>query len=407
LKPKIDSLLTGYQLRWLEVGVTIKATGIKERKESITGEITVSTSLPGFFPHLLTCGFNFSSLPARDKLIKSLTNSCTELPWNSIIEQLRVHVIRAYRQGEPARLLTQPENGSPAHQWLIKPFLYQNAMNVMFGDGGTGKSTLALYLAGLLSVEEEDLPYTNTCFTVHASGRVLYLDYESEWESMAAVYSKMYESENVFHRRCNMPLHTDIEQIAAIIDAERINTLFIDSLGLACGADLNDAATAIQFASSLRKLKCTSLVIAHNSKYGTDKSIYGSVYFHNNARNVWEIKKVQEISEDEYKIGLFHRKCNLGKLQHPMILRVMHANDILTYTEDDMEGFEESLSISTRIKQCLKTPKTVKEMSVTLGNSEGSLRKVLQRLKTKGVTDKNERNQWFLIDNEHERDSHT
>jgi len=396
-KPTIAPLLTGFLLNWEEEGAAIKVTHIKEKSDEIKGEIDINVSLPGYRPHVLHCTFNFSSLVAREKLIKTCSVICKDILWNQIIEQLRVYVIRAYRQGEVTLPLVDIYQTESVN-WLIEPLIYKDVMNVIYGDGGCGKSTLALFLSGLLSVE--DIPYTYNGFTIHRTSKVLYLDWECEGHIMANMYRKMYDRQNTLYRRCNIPLNIDLEQIASVIDSENINVIIIDSLGLSTGGDLNDAASANVFASAVRKLKCTTIVIAHNAKNtetGT-KTIYGSVYFHNNARNVWEVKNVQEEGDNKYQIGLFHRKCNLGKLQQSIFLDVYHSDEMLSYIRTDSTiDFEKHMPISHRIKDMLKIPQTAKQLSDELNISDGIIRKELQRLKIKDQINKNDQNQWFLI----------
>jgi hypothetical protein len=82
--------------------------------------------------------------------------------------------------------------------------------------------------------------------------------------------------------------------------------------------ELERAETAIRFFNALRSLRVASLILAHVAKNSEEKTIYGSVFFSNFARSAWEMKKAQEAGEHIIRVGLYHRKTNLGPLQQPL-----------------------------------------------------------------------------------------
>ena len=127
--------------------------------------------------------------------------------------------------------------------------------------------------------------------------KTLYLDWETDEDTFKWTCKTICEGMNIpavfpNYRRCSIPLYQDIEQIAGYVQEYGIEFLFIDSLGMAVGGDLNNTEPALNFWGAWRKLKTTSLILAHTAKNEEKrKSIYGNVYYTAEARSIWETKK--------------------------------------------------------------------------------------------------------------------
>jgi len=118
------------------------------------------------------------------------------------------------------------------------------------------------------------------------------------------------------YRHCALPLAEDLNEIRRIVLEGDIKLIIVDSLGAACGGDMNSAEVATRFFSAIRQLPVTPLLISHVSKeVEKEKTPFGSVYFYNYARNVYQLRKHEE--EDEITLGLWHKKCNFTKKNPP------------------------------------------------------------------------------------------
>jgi hypothetical protein len=116
------------------------------------------------------------------------------------------------------------------------------------------------------------------------------------------------------------------------------NFVIIDSALAACGGDPSSPEVTGQYFRDLRQLNVTSLTLAHNSKNSTgEKTIYGSVFWSNFARSVWELKKNQEMEEDFLDIGLFCRKSNLSRLFSPIGLRFTYSDNKIEVTRQNVK----------------------------------------------------------------------
>ena len=78
----------------------------------------------------------------------------------------------------------------------------------------------------------------------------------------------------------------------------------------------------------LRQLEVTSLIVAHVSKNtaaGPVTTPYGSVFWSNLSRNVWQAQKEQGMGDDSIAVTLWHRKTNVGPLLRPVSLKITFA----------------------------------------------------------------------------------
>ena len=269
----------------------------------------------------------------------------------------------------------------------------------------SGKSYLALIFATILTLPWDDNPLGLEA--PRERHRVLYLDYETDETSTLWRLKCLQKGENlgvlpIHYRRCALPLADDLEAIQEAKAESQADVIMVDSVGGACGAELNTAETALHYYGALRQLKSTSLSIAHTSKDQTTKhkTIYGNAYFYNYARNVFEVKRVQEAGEDTMSIGLFHRKNNMGKFYHPLGFKLTFGKDWVKISPQDVKDvaeFAEQLALASRIYEVLKNgDETLAELSNILGLNKEVLTTTLGRMKDKGRVEKRGDKKWGL-----------
>jgi energy-coupling factor transporter ATP-binding protein EcfA2 len=325
--------------------------------------------------------------------VRALSKICGEILWDVLIEQLRVRTLQLFRQGSPLELINSEDEISGI-KYVLYPLLPRNQFSLFYGEGGTGKSTLALFLA--LLIQTKDMPASQYGFNINGDSpsTVLYLDWDTDKNFINNQFKNLCKGfgtkAHLFYRRCNLPLAQDIENIKENITATNADVVIIDSVGVASGGDLNEAHTANLFSLALRSLKTTNFVISHTSKDRSDKKTpFGSVYFFNNARNIWEMKKIQSTGDDFIDIGLFHRKCNLAKLYNPFGFRFAFQNDSIIVENQkiaEIGEFEKELSLRQRIKKLLlqEGVLTIKEIAGQLSAGEQVVRSRLNELRIKG-----------------------
>jgi hypothetical protein len=188
-------------------------------------------------------------------------------------------------------------------------------------------------------------------------------------------------------------LAQDIDAIKGMVSDIGARMVVIDSLSMAAGGvDLNTSGPATSFYSALRQLDVTSLILAHNSKDREVKSrtIIGHQTFTAQARNIWEVRKVQEIGEDEIDLALFHRKAPpFSRMASPIGTHVTFTPESMflkAQPATTVREFVADMGLKAQIKDALSDgAMTTKELAETLNANQGSIKTILNRLKANNL----------------------
>lgn len=391
-EPKLEIKGGVYEFAWR--GFTATLSRVREDKHGgVSGEARVTTTLPEFSPVLVQSKLNLLSTRSQAELARRLVDKCPSQDWEYILESLCLKTIDALRQGDPAVELWTYEDVAPP-KYLVHPLVAEGQPNFLYGPGGTAKSYVALLLATILQLGWQDNPFSWE--TEGVSYPVLYLDWETtknetHWREKCLKNGLDLPDFPLAYRRCSQPLADDIEVITAIVESSGIKVLVIDSLAAACGGEItNEVQPATRFFAALRRLNLTSIIVAHTPRRseGSEKEIYGSVFFTNYGRNNWEVKKTQQIGEDEFVVGLFHRKTNLSKLHKAIGLRFEFGDGWTKVKLVDLQAtaLSAALPISEQILSLLKhgalnTAEIIESLEITRSNADQSLK----RLRDKGL----------------------
>lgn len=179
----------------------------------------------------------------------------------------------------------------------------------------------------------------------------------------------------------------------------------VDSLGVAAGGELKDSASAIRFYSALRELintTITPLILAHTSKdkVNNDKSVFGSVYFENLARNIWEIEKLPEEDGPVSTICLHHKATNETRHYGSLGFEFEYQDDRTIVRTHDPSGeptFVERMSATVRIKKALEGGSaSATDLQDALHLKDTTIRQALKRLSDKSEAEKREDGLWRL-----------
>lgn len=348
--------------------VEVKTTHYKEKSNDLFAELTV------FHPrdNLVTdARINLLSSSTRDQFIKRLgTLDPGPGPmWATIIEATCLTGKTWFRQGEPVYEL----NGmveSLVKPWRLNPLVAEGEPTIIYGPGGSGKSYFALYAALLVQTG------TAGAGLMGVQGNALYLDWEDDRENAQRRRRALQHGalstngKGPFYRHCVAPLADDLHAIQRIVADHQIKFLVIDSLAPAAGGD-NALENANRFFGALGRLHLPTLILAHVAKHGEHKSIYGSVFFHNLARSVWEIETVQKEGESNISISLRHTKRNNGPKLPMRAYRFTFEEDEKVAIEDfppeQVVEFRGKLAQHKQIAEWLKEgPKSVRELGALL-----------------------------------------
>ena len=337
---------------------------------------------------------NLLSASAKYSQVKKLERLRPDVPWDDALTWVTNLTLGIAREGEPVQEIWASKEDTLTATYLLQPILYLNHPGVIFGDYGSLKSYLALVVAYVVQLPLHDNKLG--LITAKESTPCLYLDYEDDPSSFKKRWSAIEKGFGIeaampiLYRRMTSTLTDSTEILQQIIAEKNIRLLIIDSLGPAARGNLNDPEPAIRYHEALRRLGITSLTLAHNSKdpLTRKRTIFGSVFFTNLARSVWECKAEQEAGEDEAVISLKQQKANLSKLHPTLGYKFTFTDNSITIAKSDLRdiGLSTELSLSMRIKNLLRAgAMTVKEIAEALDAKEASVRTILHRMAGKSV----------------------
>jgi len=332
---------------------------------------------------LMSGSLNLSSLQGRDRLAARCKKLYAAPEWDTIIEEISTRGLNEFRRGDPTTYL-EGTTTDTVEEFLLNPLIYARHSTLLYGPGDSGKSFFCLYCACLLSVGGSQNGLACSDWPV------LYLDWELAQEDMdrrvALIKAGHPElrAASIAYKRPVAPLVECLDEIRAAILETGARVLILDSLALAAGGELEKAETAIRFNQALRQLGLPSLIVGHTAKNAEEKTIYGSVFFFNLARSVFEIKKIQEPDSGTFMFGLYHKKCNLGMLKSPLGFQVTIARGACTVSPADLSEEPElrkGLHAPQLIAHALKkgTPMTPTALANETGKSYDAIVKALQR----------------------------
>lgn len=385
----ISSPGVGYQLRIQSFGVQCDLLRIRRDHHETIGLLTVRAKFAGARriqdDIISSADFNCSSVRARSERAKLLADKCRtdEIDWLTVLEDLCFRVLAAEDEGEPyCALQDVPLTGESDISFDAAGLpLVKRHPTIWFGDGGCGKSYLALYAAVAV---------------VQDGGRALYLDWEFSGEDhrhrLHRLVGPIPSMPGLIYRRCQMPLVYDIDRVREIVTKERITFLICDSLGYAA-PEVEKSESATSYRRALNLLPpITSLHLAHvtksndDQKNRNDQKPFGSQFWHNTARSTWYLKRTDAEDSDDMGIGMWHRKTNTGRLMKPrgFLLNFIGTQTIIRASQTPLETPELSrkLSVPDRMKLELKTGSmTTKELAESLGVSTNEVRSIVSRYK--------------------------
>lgn len=342
MERRFDRLGLGYVMTLPEIATELTIRFVRRSRGETHGELTVTCGMPftkSSDGHLYQANINVSGGEARKRLagaLKERANMGDAIDWVDVLEDFCRRVLAGERDGEPIQKVGALPVALGSETYRLDPLLPLGEATILYGDGGTGKSTLAAALA--VSVQ------SGVALVEHWIPRqapVLYLDWEAGAASLnrrvrgVAAGGHIPKVIQVDYRNCRRsgPLHTFAESLAATIDKEGYGLVVVDSVGMAAGigsegGDANESA--LRLFTAIGYLGTTVLAIDHVSKgdAGDERQKtrpYGSIYKGNLARATWELRLTN--NERGSFIGLYNTKANDAPLAAPISLQVFHEDD--------------------------------------------------------------------------------
>jgi len=403
MTPKVERSGSTLTFTWNDYDLVILVDRFHESGGRVSAEVECLNQNGGSPICLNRNQLNLLSHRARGELAKRMATLYPKPNWEQIIEYLCLKAIHLYREGETPLRLSSVAYSSPPF-FRIKPLVFEDSPTVLFADGGSGKSYLGLASAMIVECGEA------LGILRGMQGSTLFLDWETDEKITRDRMDRIKRShENLqsadpWYRRMESPLVHDLPTIQKLIAREDIKFVIIDSLAPATGGE-QGPEPALRFFQAIRSLRVSSLIVAHVAKNTETKTIYGSVFFKNLARMVFEVQALQEIEEDVLKIGVFHRKSNLSRLHPPFGFRLsFQGEETALFSQCDIQEdpeFQASLSVKGRIQVALKGgAKTAQQLAEELEIKPQVVRSRLSEGKGKWVVQMGmdgKEKQWGLI----------
>lgn len=404
--PTVEAQGTNAKIVWGQIGIEAQVRGLKEHSDGrINGFLSISSTLSGQSKKLHSATFNFTSTRTRSEWAKVLQARAAITDWFEVLEQLCDAVTKVVQEGEPVQVITTSDEVEPP-SYVLRPLLLYRQPVVIFGDRGSGKSYTAQTLAYLLALGH--MGRLLNFQPERIATKPLYLDWEDtpgtlRWRFKCLSKGTGLPSAQIAYRRCSRTLAQDVEQVRAVIAAGGYDYLLIDSLGFACGGDLLSAQPALEFFEALRSLNVSSLIVAHTAKGNAGRarrSIFGSSYFENAARSIWEVNS--EAEEGSLRVVLTHSKMNGGPTADPIALQFVFddgSTAVLEAEAGEVAAAAGTLTIREKVLLLLDDLPSAeaKRIADELGESPGTIRVTLNRMRTAGLVDKSETGSWIKI----------
>lgn len=213
--------------------------------------------------------------------------------WAQLVEAACHELLQHHLRPAEAVALTGEFPDDSVEPFLFAPFLLGGAVpTALFGEGGGGKSWLALAIAASVS---SGLSFIDGVEAPSRCVPVLWLDYENderELRSRSARLTGGTPLAGLFYVRGSGALADQVDGIAARVSELGAGLVVVDSItGATGGADLNDNNTATRLHGALRQLNLPVLVIAHTAKNSRAGGMFGAVAFRDLSRLVWSVEK--------------------------------------------------------------------------------------------------------------------
>jgi hypothetical protein len=384
--------------------VRFTLTAIRDGREGIRGELTVTQG----GRRLSWSAFSLLSIQARETLRKKLDGMAPDVPWGPYLEEVAWRFTQAAREGEPLVTLTGRPTSSTRE--LMPRLLYEGEPTLLYADGDTGKSLVALALA--VAVQSgASLPCGLKAIR---PGPVVYLDWETSCDTLESRLALLanglgIDPPPIIYKHMTRPLVDEASALAAEFARRRITFVIVDSMMFAVsgsdGAAFHEPITG--FYNALRLFApAASLVLNHvtgaDARGGGPARPFGGAFAFNGPRLIWEAKRDHDVT-DATAIAFTSTKANnLARKPDPFGLRFVPGQDAITvYPFDLAEAAPQtvaSASLPYRIRLVLADgQKKAADLAERLDAKLETVRRTLGRLKDKGTVRLLDGDEWELI----------
>jgi hypothetical protein len=369
---------SGFLFTLLEVGIEFEVDRLRQLPYGLVGEVTARCQIPGARTvdgSLHTAELNLSSTRSRAEYTRTLIqrSKAPQVGWDLLVDELCQGVIRRNRLGQPAIVLRDVERLPAGDQEFdIDGLTFPKSHpTILFGDAGTAKSFLLLYILGVLA---------------QRGVRTALFDWELDRFAHRERLERLFgpEMPDVRYVRCERPLVHELDRLKRVVRDERLEFAGGDSVGFGCAGPPENAETALDYIRSVRQLEVGSLHVAHiRQGDNNDQRPFGSTFWHASARCTWNVK-LAATAPGQINTGLFNRKSNFGPLR-PAVGFQIDFDDERTWIRRvnvaDVNELAENLPLWQRMQMLLRhgPPKTLASLADELSTKVETLDRTIRR----------------------------
>lgn len=256
--------------------------------------------------------------------------------WTGLVAIAYSRVRKAYDDVPKAQLVGKLAK-EPDNRFLVDTLVPLGSSTLLFGLGGTGKSTLAKRLMLEIAMGGEFLGQR-----VYQPGAVVIVDWEDPrsartefervLEGMGFPAELLEELPVYFWSPEGAPLAGHAAALRRFCEQNEVVAGLIDSAMPACGGEPEKSEPALQFFNALNSIPITWIVLSHVSKGEADlggmKRPYGNVVWENMPRRVWALHTPTEGRETSLTRDIVLRCTKTNRRwPPPFSYRVLYTDD--------------------------------------------------------------------------------
>lgn len=394
--PAPDPLVTrdgeAIVLTWPAETLIVTVSGFHDGSEGVSAEVLVEQSAVELHWGRLA----LASTHQRVTLTNKLHKQAPHVDWSARFERVCRIAVATWRAGDPLVALV-PRIHDLGERFALGPILPRGQTALLYAHGGGGKSLLGLLSAVCLITGR---PIAG--LQPYLTGPVLYTDWEStqdEHETRLALLAAGLGLdpgsllERLYYRPMAGRLADDARRLRQ--DVARLGAVLVvvDSVVPAAGPEAEGSEAAVRLMGVLRSLgpRVSRLLLGHVPKgevvQGGPTYPFGSVFYWNLSRSVWELRSDDE-DREHLRVSLTHKKVNAGP-KHPTFgLDVHFQPDRIAVAALDLAGepaLTRSASQGERAMLALQSGDlTNKALAAILETSEAVAGAVGRRLSGRG-----------------------
>lgn len=372
-----------FTFSWPDNSVTVRVDRIIDDKRGASAELSIKNTDRAFPPHIEQSRLNMTSAVSKKSFVAALEVNYPGIPdWRVMIEQVCVKVLMMHREGAP--LVQISSHPAPDRvQYRIYPFVIEKQPIVIFGDGDSGKSMLAI---------RHSIGVCTGIPGAHLSpepGNALYIDYETDadsfWRRVNIICAGLNIPlpDNLYYLNCYQTVADSYEMIQGHVLEKEIDFVVVDSAALAVENPLESADVSRYF-RALRALQVSSETIAHITKGGDQTKAFGSAFWHNLPRATYRIDSSRESDEFDLVMGIRNTKGNdAPRWVKPYGIGLSFGEQEVTFHPTDpieVDDLAEIVPLRERIKRELNHGAlSTKDLAESLHTAEATVRTTLSR----------------------------